>query len=115
MKRIAVSVPLLILLIFGSACNVPVLQTSTPTTSPKVYATLKAMLKAERHKLQHYEEKLWDTEKKIRSMDMEGKLDNDESDESDRLLTERNNLEQEILHSRVNIRELEILLNEEEQ
>jgi hypothetical protein len=113
MKRILVSAPLLILLIFGSACNLPILGTSTPKASPKVSATLKAMLEAERHQLKHYEEKLGDTEKQISGI--QRKFENDESanEESDRLLTARDNLKEKILQSKVKIRELEILLNEE--
>jgi peptidoglycan hydrolase CwlO-like protein len=109
MKRILVLAPLLILLIFGSACNVPIFETSTPKASPKVSATIKAMLEAERHQLKDYEEKLRDTENQI--IGLQGRLDNDESD---RLLAARDNLKQRILQSRVNIRELEILLNEED-
>jgi hypothetical protein len=107
MKCILGSAPLLILLIFGSACTVS--DTAAPKPTPKATAQLKAMLESARHELQRYEEELGQAEREIKASqeDMDHAV-------SSRLLTRREQLKKKILESKVTVREFEILLNEEQ-
>jgi len=106
MKCILGSTPLLILLIFGSACTVS--ETAAPKPTPKATAQLRAMLESARHDLQRYEEELGQTEKKIKASqeDFDPAI-------SSRLLTKREQLKKKVLELKVTVRECEILLNEE--
>jgi len=104
MKRILGTL-LPILLIFGSAC---VSDTSAPKPTPKAVAQLKTMLESARNELREYEEELGKTEEQIR--DRQGKF---EPTSSPRLLVKRKELTEKVFQSKVNIHELEILLDEE--
>jgi hypothetical protein len=106
MKCILGSAPLLILLIFGSACTVS--DTAPPKPTAKATAQLKAMLESARHELQRYEAELGQTEKEIK----DSQEDFDPAISS-RLLTRREQLKKKVLESKVTVREFEILLNEE--
>ncbi len=108
MKRVLAAASLLILLISGSACNLPIFATYTPKATAKTNAKLKEMLETQRHKLQRYQEELGDVELQISSM--QGMLNDAESD---RIFSERDDLKKKILQSRVNIDELEILIDDE--
>jgi hypothetical protein len=107
MKCILGSAPLLILLIFGSACTVS--ETAAPKPTPKATVQLKAMLESARHELQRCEEELGQTENEIRASQ-----EDFEPAVSPRLLTRREQLKKKVLESKVTVRELEILLNEEQ-
>jgi hypothetical protein len=107
MKR-GLALPLLFLLILGSACAVPVSESSPAKPSPKVIATLKTALETARKELRENEKELGKAEVEIGFS--QGKP---ASSVSPRLLARREELREKILQSRVNVRELEILLDEE--
>jgi hypothetical protein len=113
MKRVLVLAPLLILLIFGAARTAPLFEISAPKATPQSTAVLKGMLEGERRKLQQYEQKLGDTEKRISLIESKGGDDASADAAVAGLLSKVDELKQKVLQSRVNVRELEILLGEE--
>jgi peptidoglycan hydrolase CwlO-like protein len=92
--------------IFGSACTVSEADALKPT--PRAIAQLNAKLHSSRAELRNHEEELVQLENKIKAA-----REDFSSTVPPRLLAKREQLRKEVFELKVNIRELEILLNEE--